>query len=171
MSAGVHSEIELKYLIRRPDAAFLASLPGCAVWEITQVYLAADGDMRTRRVRRVTEGGETRYYRTFKRRVSALTAEEDEGEITRAQYEAYLLERDPGRSPIRKTRYRVPDRGRVLEFDIYPFWSDRAILEIELEREDEVPELPDYVRVVRDVTADWAYKNVQLAKSVPMEEI
>ena len=171
MSEGKHCEIELKYLIRYPDAALLQAQPGCEVWQIVQTYLKDGEGGQTRRVRRIAVDGRVEYYRTFKRHLSALSSEEDEGRIDEAAYERYLLERDGSRAPVRKTRYRVPFRGHVLEFDVYPFWKDRAIMEIELEREDEVPQIPDYVGIIRDVTGEKAYKNRQLAKRVPMEEI
>lgn len=165
-----HNEIEVKYLIEMPDAASLAAQPGCAVWEIEQIYLTAE-EGTTRRIRRVVENGEERYYRTFKRRVSAMTAEEDEGLISREAYEKYCEERDPEKNVILKTRYRVPNGEQVLEFDVYPFWTDRAVLEVELESELEKPNVPDWVNVLKDVTADYRYKNVALAREIPMDEI
>ena len=83
-----HNEIEMKYLIAMPDAAFLSAQPGCEIWQIEQIYLTAEPGT-TRRIRMVSEGGETRYYKTFKRRISAMTAEEDEGLITAEEYEAH----------------------------------------------------------------------------------
>ena len=171
MSQGIHCEIERKYLIRRPELAALLSLPSCERWEITQIYLTDGEGGLTRRVRRVVCDGQIRYFRTFKRRLSALSCQEDEAEITREEYDRLRAAADLSRNPILKTRCRVPHAGRVLEFDLYPFWTDRAILEIELESEDEQPALPDYVSVIRDVTGEKAYKNRQLAKRVPMEEI
>ena len=70
-----------------------------------------------------------------------------------------------------KTRYRIPYEGHILEFDIYPFWDDRAILEIELEHENEGAAIPDYVQIIRDVSADPAYKNRSLAENVINEDI
>ena len=169
MSTGKHCEIERKYLIAYPDVSQLARQPGCEVWEITQIYLTDDEAGRTRRIRRVLTQGRELYFRTFKRRLSDLAAEEEESEITADEYARYARERDESRRPICKTRYRVPFAGHVLEFDVYPFWEDRAILEIELSREDEAAEIPDYVRILRDVTGERAYKNKQLAKCVPME--
>lgn len=171
MSIGKHCEIERKYLIAWPDIALLKAQPGCEEWDITQIYLNDGPEGQTRRIRRVLTGGREIYFRTFKRRMSTLSAEEDEGEISAEDYARYAMERDMSRTPIVKTRYRVPYAGHVLEFDIYPFWTDRAILEIELEREDEVAEIPDYVRILRDVTGEKVYKNKQLAKKVPMEVI
>lgn len=111
------------------------------------------------------------YTRTFKRFVSALSTEEDEARITEAEYRRLLLDRDPGRMTVSKTRYRIPWGGHVLEFDLYPFWSDRAILEIELESEEDATEIPAWVQIVRDVTGEGRYKNSQIARTVPMEEL
>jgi len=170
MGVGKHAEIERKYLIRYPDPAMLMARPGAQRWEIVQTYLTAQPD-RTRRIRQVVCNQTVRYYLTTKRRLSDLTALEDEREIPQAEYIALSKEADPGRRSVVKTRCRVPWREHVLEFDLYPFWNDRAILEIELASEDEQPEIPDYVSVIRDVSGDMAYKNSQLAVSVPMERI
>lgn len=165
-----HSEIEMKYLIAMPDEAMLAKQEGCQVWEIEQIYLTAEPGT-TRRVRRVAENGAERYYKTFKRRVTAMTAEEDEGLISRDEYEAYCAQRDPELNAILKRRYRIPYAGQTLEFDVYPFWTDRAVLEIELESEAQQTAIPEWVSVLKDVTADFRYKNVALAKEVPMDPI
>lgn len=165
-----HNEIEVKYLIAMPDAEFLRGQEGCAVWEIEQIYLLSD-EYTTRRVRKVVENGEERYYRTFKKRVSALTADEDEGKLSAAMYREYLKEADPEKKPILKTRYRVPYAGQILEFDLYPFWTDRAVMEIELESEEQQPIVPDWVNIIKDVTDDFRYKNSALAREIPMDEI
>lgn len=170
MGTGKHYEIERKYLIAMPDAEMLKHCEGCGVWEIEQVYLTAQPG-QTRRVRRVTEGGETRWYKTFKTRLSDMTAQEDEGQISGEEYAQFLAQANPDLKPILKTRYRVPHEGQVLEFDLYPFWTDRAVLEIELESESEPPMIPDWVHVIREVTSDFRYKNVSLAANVPMDEI
>lgn len=168
---GKHYEIERKYLIRYPDVQTLLRQKGVEQWEITQIYLTVSGPNETRRIRQIVSGGEIRYYKTFKKRLSDLTNEEDEGEIDQLEYIRLCKEMQPGCKPLGKTRYRIPYQGHVLEFDIYPFWKDRAIMEIELEREDEGAALPDYVRVIRDVSDDPAYKNRSLAENVVYEEI
>ena len=100
-----------------------------------------------------------------------MTADEDEGLISREEYEAYCAERNPELNTILKTRWRIPYAGQVLEFDVYPFWTDRAVLEIELDSEDQQPVIPEWVRVIKDVTADFRYKNAALARQIPMDEI
>jgi len=170
MSAGKHYEIERKYLIAMPDTAFLAAQPGCEVWEIEQVYLTAQPG-ETRRVRRVTENGAVRCYKTFKVRLNALTAQEDEGLISPEEYAMFLEEAAPGLKTVLKTRYRVPHAGQVLEFDVYPFWKDRAVMEIELGSEKQETVIPGWVKVFREVTEDFRYKNVSLAREIPMDAL
>lgn len=171
MSAGKHCEIERKYLIRYPDVKTLKAQKGVQQWEIVQIYLTVSGPGETRRIRQVVSGGEIKYYKTFKKRLTDLSNEEDEGEIDQLEYIHLCQEQQPGCKPVGKTRYRIPYEGHILEFDIYPFWNDRAILEIELEREDEGAAIPDYVQIIRDVSADPAYKNRSLAENVVYETI
>ena len=171
MSEGKHREIERKYLIRYPDIRTLLAQKDVEQWEIVQIYLTVTGPGETRRVRQVVSGGEIKYYKTFKRHLSSVKNEEDEGEIDQLEYIRLSHEMQPGCKPPGKTRYRIPYAGHVLEFDIYPFWKDRAIMEIELEHEDEGAAIPDYVHIIRDVSDDVAYKNRSLAENVVDEEI
>lgn len=171
MSAGKHFEIERKYLIRYPEIKVLQAQKGVEQWEVVQIYLTVSGPGETRRIRQIVSGGEIKYYKTFKRHLSTLSCEEDEGEIDQMEYIRLSQEVQPGCKPLGKTRYRIPYQGHLLEIDIYPFWQDRAILEIELERENEGAAIPEYVRIIRDVSADPAYKNRQLAENVIYEKI
>ena len=164
-------EIERKYLIRMPDEAALRAMPGCAVWDIVQTYLHDGGVGQTRRVRSIRTNGETHYIYTFKQRINELTCDEREEEIDAAAYEALMRDANPELQSIEKRRYRIPHRGQLLEIDVYSFWNDRATLEIELEREDQRAELPDWLEIVRELTGERAYKNRYLAESVPMEDI
>lgn len=170
MSEGKHFEIERKYLILPPDEARLLAAPGCEVWQIEQIYLDRAPGIPDR-IRRVTENGAARWYKTSKHRLSDTVCEEEEARISEEEYAKYRESATPTLRPIVKTRYRVPYAGRTLEVDVYPFWTDRAILEIELEREDEPVRIPDWLRVVREVTGDRRYKNIQLAGEVPMDPI
>ena len=74
-------ETERKFLIRRPDPAALAALPGARVIRIVQTYLTAPAGV-TARVRRAEENGGVRWIYTEKRRLSAMSAYEDERELT-----------------------------------------------------------------------------------------
>lgn len=164
-------EIERKYLIRMPDEARLAAMPGCEIWEILQTYLTGCGNGYSRRVRRVRINGAENYIQTEKIRVSAMSARESEKELSREAYLQLMQEADPALNSIDKRRYRIPCEGQVLEIDVYSFWNDRATLEIELTDEAQQPILPDWLEIVRELTGEPAYKNLYLARRVPMEEL
>ena len=65
--------------------------------------------------------------------------------------------------PIRKDRYCLTEDSQYFEIDIYPFWNDRAILEIELTDPEEEIRFPKMLKVIREVTEDENYKNAALA--------
>lgn len=161
-------EIERKWLITRPDASILAAQPGAAASQIVQTYLTAPDDV-TRRVRARTAGGITTYTRTTKRRIDAMTADEDEAVISADEYIVLLHEADPVCHPIVKTRWCIPYAGQTLEIDLYPFWAKQAVLEIELPSPDAAAALPGWLTVLREVTGDHAYSNHSLARSIPDE--
>ena len=144
----------------------LEAAEGVRIKRIEQTYLqAAPGE--THRVRKMTENGVTRYIETRKYRVSDLRATEEEKELSVAEYEALLQLADPALRPIFKTRYAIPYKGHTAEVDLYDFWQDRATVEVELADEREAVELPPYLRVIREVSGDKRYKNVNLARELP----
>lgn len=161
-------ETEKKYLIGMPSEALLSSLPSS---EIEQIYIKTSGNYDGERVRRRVFADKTVYTRTGKRRLTAMSAVEDEKEITRDEFEALSQMIERGTSPVIKTRYVMPYRGYDYEIDVYPFWGDRAVMEVELPGEDAVFELPPEILILRDVTDDARYKNHALARSVPTEEL
>ena len=156
-------EIERKFLIEFPNIEILEKYPKS---EIAQTYLKTENGF-TSRVRKRTSDGVTKYIFTEKKRITDLTCIENEREISAKEYEELLKLADPERTTVEKVRYCIPFNGRVVEVDIYPFWNDRAIAEVELESEDEATLLPDFIKIIRDVTAEKAYKNASIAKKIP----
>ncbi len=157
-------EIERKYLIRYPDIAWLTSLTNCQRVEIVQTYLKSE-DGGGVRVRQRGMDGDYVYIKTTKRTISDRKRVEVEERITEREYLTCLMDADPSRHAIRKTRYCFLYDNRYFELDVYPFWDDRAILELELSSEDEEVVLPKELELIREVTDDDAYKNASLAKN------
>lgn len=157
-------EIERKYIIRKP--AILKDLERVA---IRQTYLTSPKG--TRRVRSWEKDGVKKYYFTHKKRISALSCEETEREITENEYLEWMRQADPSRTTILKTRYFYPFEGQMFEIDEYPFWQKQCVMEVELTDETQAVLLPADIEIVREVTADKAYKNFALAKAVPEELI
>ena len=50
--------------------------------------------------------------------------------------------------------------------DLFPFWTDRAIAEIELTDAAENVDFPEELRVIREVTDEKEYTNAALAGKV-----
>lgn len=163
-------EIERKLLIAYPDTALLEAQKGVRIFDIEQTYLYNVDEALTERVRLRREGDSVAYFHTVKRRLSALTAEEQEAQITKEEFEALLSRRDKTRATVQKRRYALPYGAHTLEIDIYPQWKRQAVLEVELASEKERFSLPPYLSVLRDVTADKRYKNVSLSREFPDEE-
>lgn len=156
-----HYEIERKYLIRYPALP----VPGeVSCDDIEQVYLKTAPDL-SERVR--ARAG--RYYHTVKVRISGARAEEREEEITRHDYLGYLERRDPACAAIAKVRRVFLYENQTFELDLFPFWSDRAILEIELSDEQVPVDIPPFIHVIREVTDDIRYKNHSIARAIPFE--
>lgn len=158
-------EIERKYLIEYPDINLLEKYADSKS-EIAQTYLKTDNGL-TSRVRKRTTDGVTKYIFTEKKRITDVKCIENEREIGSEEYEKLLKLSDPERRTVEKMRYCIPFNGRVVEVDVYPFWNDRAIAEVEMEDENEEVVLPDFINVIRDVTAEKAYKNYAIAKEIP----
>lgn len=59
----------------------------------------------------------------------------------------------------------------MFEIDVYPFWTDRAIMEIELESEEQEILFPPAVQIITEVTSDKRYTNSSLARHVPYDSI
>ena len=153
-----------------PDISLLGAFNGVRVKGIVQTYLACESS-KNARVRRLEENGKVSYIKTVKQRISTLSAYEDEHEISKEEYAAELQLADTTKSPIIKTRYCIPYDKHIIEIDLFPFWNDRAILEVELKSEDEGFSLPDFVEIIKEVSDDKRYKNTYLAQSVPFDEI
>ena len=162
--ADVPMEIERKFLIAYPDTAWLEAFPGAVRYEILQTYLNSGTDEEVRVRARSEAGKAPEFYRTAKKTVTGRKRIERESRLTEEEYRDLLDLADPARRPVRKTRYKLPHAGKHLEIDLYPFWDDRAIAEVELTQEEEEISFPPELRVLREVTDDPAYKNGALAK-------
>ena len=156
-------EIERKYLIEYPDVEWLESCPFCKRVEIVQTYLCSGPDEELR-VRRRGADGHYVYFMTSKRKLSNLKRIETERRLSKMEYELLLTNADKSKCPIEKTRYCLVYRNQYLEIDLYPFWKDKAIAEIELRDESQSVELPEQITIIKEVTDDDSYKNVSLAK-------
>lgn len=156
-------EIERKYLIEYPDVSEFEKLPNCQRVEIIQTYLTAPAGEESR-VRQRGIDGNYIYFQTIKRKVTELKRVEVERRLSKDEYLRLLMDADPSCRPIRKTRYCLTFDNQYFEIDIYPFWKDKAILEIELADESTEIRFPAQIKVIEEVTDNDSYKNASLAR-------
>ncbi|WP_350453810.1 AAA family ATPase [Slackia heliotrinireducens] len=156
-------EIERKFLIEYPDVKWLESLPNCQRVEIIQTYLRSDSDKEVRVRQRGFEGHYI-YTQTTKRTISDVKRVEVERRLSEGEYIRLLMSADTTRRQIRKDRYCLTYENQYFEIDIFPFWHDKAIAEIELSDENADIAFPKQIKVIREVTDDESFKNASLAK-------
>ena len=155
-------EMERKFLIRFPDLYYLETNPLCRKVEITQTYLRSESGEEIR-IRRRGENGHYVYYETHKRSLDGMKRLSTEKRLSQSEYRRLLKNADPKRRTIYKTRYCLTYDNQYFEIDVYPFWHDKAIMEIEVREEDTEIRFPDEIRVIREVTGEPEYKNAALA--------
>jgi CYTH domain-containing protein/CHAD domain-containing protein len=149
-------ERERKYLLSAvPERA--AAVPPLL---IDQGWLP--GERLRERLRRVRENGGDHYYRTVKLGTGERRLELEE-ETTSALFEALWPHTAGAR--VAKARHRVADAGLVWEIDVFAD-RDLVLAEVELPDETEAVTVPDWLapHVVRDVTAEAEYVNLNLAR-------
>lgn len=114
--------------------------------------------------------GDCIYTQITKRKLTERKRVKVERRLSKDEYLRLLMDTDPTCRPIRKTRYCLTWDNQYFEIDIYPFWHDRAILEIELSSETAPFHFPEHIRALQEVTEDPAYKTRHWQESEKMGE-
>lgn len=169
MNKKAPMEIEKKFLIKMPDLEWIKANTNVDVAEISQTYLGMKDNGFGDRVRKMTIDGETKYYHTSKKSVSHMSRIEIESEITEDEYNNFLARPHRGNTLL-KTRYIIHMNNLKYEIDVYPFWTETAILEIELSSENQKYEIPDFIEVIGDVTGNKDYSNNSLSNKYKTDE-
>ena len=137
-------------------------MPACKRGDIVQTYLCGTGDGTTD-IRRRGLDGHYIYYKTEQRRAGGEIVE-NEKRLTEDEYTELLKLADPSLRPLEKQRYYLINENQYFDIDVYPFWDDRAVLEIELSHDGEEIHFPDCIKLIKDVTNDPEYTNYALAE-------
>ena len=156
-------EIERKFLIEMPKLEWIKKYTNCEVIQIVQTYLGKSSNGFGNRVREIEINNMKKYFHTSKKSLSGITRIELEKEISKKEYDKYL-ENQKNRISLKKTRYIIKLNNLKYEIDVYPFWKETAIMEIELKNEKQKFEIPEYINVIGEVTNNLDYTNHSLAK-------
>lgn len=161
-------ETERKFIIKLPGDDILSALGGD---DIVQIYIESETG-KSERVRARTHMGVTTYTHTSKRRLSAISAYEDEREIGETEFAELAARQQAGTSPVKKTRYLLPYRDHVFEIDVYPQWRRFAVMEVELPDEDAVFAFPPEICVIKEVSGKRRFSNHSLSRRmIPEDEL
>ena len=157
-------EIEDKFLLERFDPTAL-TVPYEAI-SLEQTYLVPKEKGSEERVRARRWLGSGSYYHTVKRPSPDGGRVEIERLITVSEYRRLLERADASRQPIVKTRYCFVWNNQYFEADAFHGRHEGLFL-LEREKTDinDSTDLPPFLRVIRDVTDDPAFKNSALAKA------
>lgn len=162
-------EIERKFLIKMPTEEELGAVGVLSKSNIIQTYLKEETKGVERRVRQrgTAEDGFNFYY-TEKKPVSRGKREENEIRIYPKEYLSLLADADTSLHQITKERTCFVYGKRHFELDVFPFSTEYAVLEIEVNDINEEVELPPF-RVMKEVTDDPCYKNHYIAKTMELK--
>ena len=153
------AEAKKKYLIEMPNVSILEKMKKV---EIYQSYLKCDEDEKIQ-IRKRGEGDDFIYYQ-IKTTVKNDQIIKVEKRLTKEEYQEKLVDIDPTRKPLHRTRYCFIEQDQYMEINIYPFWDDKAILSIDLSKVDDEVHLPKFVKVIEDITNRKEYLNSELSK-------
>ncbi|MEI6238207.1 MAG: AAA family ATPase [bacterium] len=156
-------EIESKFLVERPD---LLTFPVSFTESyIVQDYLLSNGK-EERRVRARTSGGGTTYYYTVKREIGVGVRVEEEKTITEREYKVLLTLRDQTLQTIQKRRICFFWREQFFELDIFESPNSKlTLMEVErTDRSNEQIDIPPFITVIRNVTAEKQYSNRMISE-------
>lgn len=156
-------EIERKFLIEYPDIDMLNKIKTCRRIPIIQAYLNTPNEGKFR-IRKRGEGKDAVYIKTVKIKISDIKRIENEKYISETDFYNYLSHKEYISGIISKNRYCIVYNSTYYELDVYPFWKDKATLEIELLNEKQDYKLPEFVKLIREVTFEKEYRNSVLAQ-------
>lgn len=160
MGLPIPIEIERKFLVEVPTIEVLKHF-NAVESKIVQTYLSSINPNIERRVRQRGNGENFSYYYTEKETISEMKRFETERKISEREYLKYLLEAN---KMLRKNRFCFIFKSQYLELDIYPQKNGLAVLEIELTKENQEIIIPDFIKIIKEVTNDPSFKNYNLAQ-------
>lgn len=152
-------EIERKFLIEYPNFDILDFNSKI---DISQAYLVRENPEVERRIRSWSENDTTRYFYTEKKFLTGFTRQELETEISKQDYDILKLEVDKSLVIVNKSRYTINVDKLTFEIDVYPFSKKYAIMEVELDNENQDYNPPKYINILKEVTGLKEYSNISI---------
>ena len=150
-------ENERKFMVE-----LIGDIPNAIETDIVQTYLMSEPGTVVR-LRKRTMQGKFVYLQTTTKTVGENERIETERNISYNQYMSMMAMADPTRQSIHKIRKSFIWEGQYYELDQFidpdPGFS---VLEMDSEQGEE-PKFPPFIKVIKDVTGNAKYYNINLA--------
>lgn len=159
----VPSETTRKYLIEYPDIDYIMSRTSCCMSYMMQTYLVSPSPDIERRILQVGQDGDFVYYYAEKQLVASGEHAEKEEHIDEKKYLRLMMDADTRFHQLSKRRLCFVYKSQSFELDLFPFSNERAIISVELTAETQNVLLPDFIKVISDITDDPSYRSYSLA--------
>ena len=159
-------EVFKKYLVEFDDSVLenIKKEANYSTAHIIQNYLVSTSGIE-RRIRKRERNGSVLYYYSEASIISTNERIKTDRILSERQYYDYQNEIDKSLNKIDKTRYSFIYENKFYKLDLFNFDETKAILSVQLPTNNEEVNLPSYIKVVKEVTDNNAYKNYYLAKS------
>ena len=151
--------VEKKYLISMPDVDQLMKNKQCRKVHVKQHYVIDETRQEKEKIVLRRENNKNFYYKVVKKNNVKYS-----NSITADKYINKLEDETKKFYHIYKDRYYYIFDSRCIKIDVFPFWKDKAILEVDILNDRENIKFPKFVNIIEDVTDNEAYKNYYLAE-------
>lgn len=151
--------VEKKYLISMPDVEQLLKNKHCRKVHVKQHYIIDETKQEKEKIVLRRENDKNFYYKVNKKNnvkySKAISADEYINKLEDENNRFYHIYKD---------RYYYIFDSRCIKIDIFPFWNNKAILEVDILNNRENIKLPKFINVIEEVTENENYKNYFLAE-------
>ena len=154
-----------KFLIDYPNIAELRAMPNCERVDIIQTYLKSPSGKEIR-IRQRGKDGHYIYFQKMERDPSGKEKIEIERRLDKDEYLKMLMDADTSMKQIRKTRYCLAYGIQYAEVDVFPFWTDKAILSVAIRDENDPLVIPESFNVIKEITGNAEYRNIAMAARI-----
>lgn len=151
--------VEKKYLIKMPDINQLIKNKQCRKVHVKQHYLIDETKQEKEKIVLRRENNKNFYYKVNKKDNVKYSKS-----ISADQYINKLEDENNKFYHIYKDRYYYIYDSRCIKIDVFPFWKDKAILEVDILNDRENIKFPKFIEVIEEVTDNEKYKNYYLAE-------
>ena len=118
-----------------------------------------------RRIRQRTKNGSTLYYYSEAQAISTNERIKTDRILSEREYFNYMAEADPELGVIDKERYSFIHNNHFFKLDVFDFDESKGLLNLQISGDEEF-EIPEYFKVIKDVSDNPHYKNYHLAKAL-----